>query len=690
MASLAACGSSDPPVWTHLADGHDPATNERLESEEGARVARAAGWYEWRPNAAVFSPLPTFERVLETQRPFAPEGLDADGRADEFWVAGRAWPLFDGEAFLAASDPRAFLREERERLGDSGAYFAAGDKLLVLLGSDSRLEDVVYRTSFDRGQRLDGRWQTALGRYGGEGLSVLPGERARTRFAAPAEAKLRFATVARGGRGGEVVFSVTQNGVELFRHVETPALPPRVARHTLAVQPGELIFAVTGSPAQTAFLNPIVGPRDVGTYRERPWGADRPDLVVFLADTFRADNLAAYGGEGLETPHLARSLAEAQLFERAWSPSSWTLPAHASLFTGLFPFQHGAISHGTALSAEAVTLAEHLAAAGYRAGAVTDAGYVTRAAGLAQGFEWFDESWGTLDDSLAQARAFLDADDGRPVFLFLQTYRTHTPYEVDEGQRAELSQRLDLSQPFAAVQAAVFEGGGWDPVRDPAAHNPDDLARYRALYRASVAGLDAGWNAFQRDLTSRGLLDSGTLLFTSDHGEALWENQRIGHGNSVFQPIVHVPFALFGHGIEPGRTTFGVSLVDVPKTFSALAGLAPDPQWLGRDVLALDADVPLFAWENNHRDQPSSRARLSGTRKWIFEQETDVLELAYDLGVDPEETDDLSAAEWARTGAPPALDELELLEAPRIGAGRADFGPEAEARLRELGYLGED
>ena len=222
-----------------------------------------------------------------------------------------------------------------------------------------------------------------------------------------------------------------------------------------------LTFEVEGDPGVTAILDPVVGPLEVGDYGDRPWEDAAPDIVVFLADTFRADNLAAWGGAPDVAPNT-NALAEASVrFLETRATSVWTLPTHASMFSGLFPLQHGAITSETKLSPDLLTIAEHLAAHGYRTGAITEGAFVSRTYGLDQGFAWFEERTATERPyplTLAGALDFLDADDGRPVFLFVHTYRVHAPYRIGAEEDAEPER--DLMRRIGVRMREIEAAGG--------------------------------------------------------------------------------------------------------------------------------------------------------------------------------------------------------------------------------------
>ena len=122
-----------------------------------------------------------------------------------------------------------------------------------------------------------------------------------------------------------------------------------IAQHRAGVERARMSFEVEGNLAYSSFLCPQVGPAQTGDRGARPWATGRPDIVIFLADTFRADNMETYGGKLDLTPNLDRFAKSSRRFLRAWSPSTNTLPAHASLFTGLYPLQTGVVGHATRL-----------------------------------------------------------------------------------------------------------------------------------------------------------------------------------------------------------------------------------------------------------------------------------------------------------------------------------------------------
>jgi arylsulfatase len=715
-----ASGDADPPRWIHLARGHRAAgapasvsawrvaapdgtpMHVLAEEDGGARVETLVPASAWRAGSR--------DGTWEVLRP-PPIGFDGgDASGSE---GARGLEVWFGEEPLARVAIPASGRAESVPLAP-GSYIEITDlrtsqRIVVRPPAGAAAEAppagvrLVRRIS--RGGEVDGAWRTSVGGYAGEGLPVWPGERVARTCDVPARSVLRFCAVAGALRGaavaddGEVEFEVWIDGELAARHAQ-PVRPIAVGEwREVALPPegragAELAFVVRGDPALTAVLDPVIGPAAPAPRASAERRRARPDIVLFLADTFRADNLAAYGGEPGVTPALDALARRSVLFQRAWSPASWTLPAQASLMTGVFPLQHAATTLSLAISDELVTLAEQLARHGYRTGAVTDSAVVSRAYGFDQGFEWFCESqvW-NLERTLASADAFLDADDGRPVFLFVHTYRTHQPFRsgADEDESAwwELAGR---------IQATMRAEG----VRAPEAMaRPEHVAAMRALYLEGARALDAAFGGWLAGLERRGVLANGRLVVTSDHGEAFGEHGQFLHGGALWEEKIRIPLLVHGGGLAPRVEPRGATLVDLPATLVRLAGVPPAPGWGGVALLDVQlAERPVFAFgaeegfafgvdpareqialiEGAHKVlAPAERARLS-RGEFLH---------AFDMVRDPAEEHEACApgegwgAELCRRLAP----EVERLSTALVEPAESRAGEDQTRALGALGYV---
>ncbi len=165
----------------------------------------------------------------------------------------------------------------------------------------------------------------------------------------------------------------------------------------------------------------------------------RPDIVVFLVDTLRADHISSYGYYRNTTPNIDRLAEESLLFTRCNSASTWTLPSAASLLSGLPPEQHGVLRSSQQLSPDITTLAERLRAHGYRTVGLTDGGYMSYTWGLGQGFSRYDVTSGAawqpkdVERISKNAKSWISKNRFHPFFLLIHTYETHQPYTNQDG-----------------------------------------------------------------------------------------------------------------------------------------------------------------------------------------------------------------------------------------------------------------
>lgn len=293
----------------------------------------------------------------------------------------------------------------------------------------------------------------------------------------------------------------------------------------------------------------------------RQTSGSSPDPIILVSiDTLRADRLPAYGYSAVETPAIDALRRDSLLFERAYTHVPLTLPAHASLFTGRLPSQHGVRDNaGYRLDAQSPPLlAQLLRQRGYAtAGAVSS--FVLRSAtGLGAGFDLYEEGLDTglggLDDLQRPGLATLDAVRPwlrqvatRPFFLFLHLYEPHTPYTPPE--------------PFAS--------------------------RYDSPYDAEVATVDRVVGELVAELKRLRVYNEALVVLLSDHGEGLGDHGEVEHGVLLYREVLHVPLLVkLPHGERAGATVeTPVQLVDVLPTIVALVGMDPPLDLPGESLL---------------------------------------------------------------------------------------------------------
>ncbi len=331
--------------------------------------------------------------------------------------------------------------------------------------------------------------------------------------------------------------------------------------------------------------------------------ARRPNIVVIVWDTCRADRLSAYGHPRPTTPRLEEFSRDAVTFRHAYAPAPWTPPSHASLFTGLLPAHHGLTQRegeeGGRVRPGIPLLAETLAAAGYDTVGFTCNACISTTTGLDRGFRRMhglylgEPDKGSSEKArravagwLASRRAEPAGKD-RPLFLFLNLMDAHIPRtpsaEALGAVRAPGMQDADLQRAASITERDVFVHSlGIRRLDGPT------LAAAGTVYDAACRDLDASTGAILDLLQAEGLLQGALVAITADHGEALGEHGEMGHRMSVYDPLLHIPLVVrwAGH-LDGGRSEEGqVRLQDLYPTVLEAAGVAA-PAGNGRDAASL-------------------------------------------------------------------------------------------------------
>lgn len=338
-----------------------------------------------------------------------------------------------------------------------------------------------------------------------------------------------------------------------------------------------------------------------------------PNLLLITLDTLRADHLSSYGYERHTSPNIERLAQGGALFESAFSPSSWTLPAHASMFTGRLPSEHKA-DWTEPLDGRYPTLAEALAARGYRTGAFSaNTSYVAPEWGLARGFSRFEAYGNSIvadaattiygkklavnllprlgyHDIPGRKRAsevnrqffeWLSQSDDHPFFAFLNYFDLHDPYLTVAPYRTQFSDEVTRGE----LINFQFQAGSF---RRKPVLTPDEIQAEIDSYDGCLAYLDAQLGALLAELNRLGL-DNTLIILTSDHGEAFGNHDLFGHGNSVYLETLQVPLTFYWPGRIPPAVRLSqiVSLHQIPSTVMELLGESPSTSFPGESLAGL-------------------------------------------------------------------------------------------------------
>jgi len=397
-----------------------------------------------------------------------------------------------------------------------------------------------------------------------------------------------------------------------------------------------------------------------------------PNILLVTLDTTRADHLGSYGSARARTRHMDRLAAEGVRFEWAFSPAPITLPAHASLFTGLYPFAHGVRNNGNFyLGGSFETLATILKSRGYRTAAFISSFILDRRYGLDRGFDTYDDR---MEGQSPQVVALEAERRGDRTALAL----SHWLETAAKDQAAPFFAWLHLYDPH-------------EPYRPPP---PFREAFADAPYDGEIAFDDAIVASVVDRLTQLGLLDRTLVAIVGDHGESLGDHGEETHSMFVYDSAIRVPLILWRPGLVPAGTVVRdpVRMTDVAPTLLDLVGAPPLKTPHGRSLRPLidgrtSDPAPLIYAETLMPQLYMNWAPLRAVRdqRWKF-IDAPKPEL-FDLATDPVESRNLHDERLqAARGLRQELETLTSGAAGELSVGTMDR--ETLEKLASLGYIG--
>ena len=471
----------------------------------------------------------------------------------------------------------------------------------------------------------------------------------------------------------------------------------------------------------------------------------RPNVLWISIDTLRADRLSCYGNEHATSPAIDRLADQGVLFESAFSTTSWTLPSHLSMFTGLPVSVHGVCHHEYAYESPArgVQLPELLAEAGWRTGGFYTHSYLGLPFVFGPGFEtyertgevyqksrtlraqWeaavaagnkrearrlvrehaaiFDRGAPEAQPTVDRAVEWLGESGDQPFFLFVHVFDVHSPYRppspfdtrFDPDYEGQLT-KVDVDAP----NSPVFPG-----------MDPEEFEHVLALYDGEIAWVDTQVERLLNSLDQLGLADDTLVVLTSDHGEEFLEHGSTGHRKTLYFESLHVPVVLRMPGRFEGgvRVPHAVSITDLAPTVLAACGQPTPAAMVGLDLATLiDGPAP-------ERTLVSELVRVEDGRptSWEVALIRDAeLVVVHQAGSEAVRAERFDLAADPRGAAPPeplAMDsdaglalaaELEQLRVrftetraalePSTAQGLPQLDDLQEATLDALGYTGFD
>jgi arylsulfatase A-like enzyme len=490
---------------------------------------------------------------------------------------------------------------------------------------------------------------------------------------------------------------------------------------------------------------------DSGAPAPRPVAAapvtHRPNVLLIVMDTARADRLSLYGGPRKTSPFLEELARTSTVYTRAISAAPWTLPSHASMFTGQFPAVHQATSEHRWLRPEFTTLAEILRDAGYATAGFSCNSVVGAVTNLNQGFDQFYEVWkAAAESSDPEAGLWVvpvqeefqrtdpsrdkgarltnqlveswldqhgDEDPKRPFFVFINYIEPHLPYLPPRDYRERF-----LQEPLLPV-VRQLRGDEWLPTAfrlmgRKESLSPDACRQLFALYDAALCYLDQCLRELIGRLVARNLLDDTLVIIVSDHGENIGEHGGLlDHCLSVHQTLLRVPLLVrypprFQAGLQYDGLVSTVSIfptvLDVvgaaaPAVMPCAVGRLPEKAGeLGLEFAVSEYELPVFdlsqlASESGGADITpfAVRQRAIQSRDWKIIARSDGRSSLYDLTRDPGEETPLDP-QWRGEGVALAAalqTWVSQVRAPTFASPAAQIPMDEKTRqsLRALGYV---
>lgn len=417
------------------------------------------------------------------------------------------------------------------------------------------------------------------------------------------------------------------------------------------------------------------------------------DVVLITLDTMRADYLGAYGHEGGLTPHLDALAREGVLYTRAWSTSPWTLPAHASMFTGKYPTRHGADYasqrgvgarlnevipwvdsrfRANRLADDEVVMAEWLAAAGYATGAFVGGPWMAPAFGLLQGYQSHDAEMPGLagrtgDEITDRAIEWLrTVPRDRPLHLLVNYFDPHAPY---------------TPPPAFSPKPKVDNSG---KMRDPP---------LRDRYAGEIRYMDHQIGRLFDALREVGRYEGALIIAVSDHGELFGEHALMLHGYWLYEELVRVALIVrLPHERRAGDVVDAtVSIVDLlPIVADEVGFRLPE----GLDAMAIGEREVAFAEfrRNPAVDEVRGRrvdrdADVAIRWPWKLIANSDGTSELYRIDTDPGETQPVADGSIEDSMRATLASVRSTLVAPEPMPAGPVVPTDVSDRLRDLGYL---
>ena len=462
-------------------------------------------------------------------------------------------------------------------------------------------------------------------------------------------------------------------------------------------------------------------------------GKKKPRGVIFIvADTLRTDHLNIYGYERETVQHLKTFADEGVAFSNAIAQGTWTKVSQSSMMTSLYPVSHQVMEVPDKLPASAETIAEVYREAGYATVSYSSVMFTGKQNNLHQGYEELHEAASIEDEEYRSKTSthyvdriipWLEQHKDVPFFACLHVfdphspYRPRPPYDTMWGRPEDKKRWEEIEKDIKEHDVKNIFGLPFrDDYVEKTGNDPDELLRmFSDWYDGSIRGMDAEMGRFLKALKEMGIDDDTLIVFSSDHGEELWEHGRFFHSHTVYGELSQVPLIFRWPGNpnfrKGGMVDRVIENLDIMPTLLELSGIEGPAAMQGRSLVPLINGSGESSWqdqlvithtlrqEDEFPDDPEKGHHFSfiknGLKVIRKEVEPDRIEELFDRSVDRLDMNNIisEAGRGETVGSmTKTFDawriETEAQQLPDDGEMTENLSSEEIRRLQALGYVG--
>ena len=364
-----------------------------------------------------------------------------------------------------------------------------------------------------------------------------------------------------------------------------------------------------------------------------------PKYVVFwIMDSLRADRVSAFNPKArAKAPNYEKLAKTGATFLQAYVQGNESRVSHASMWSSLYPVKHNMISPKAKLAAKWTTIDEVAKKAGLYTSGVSANGYVAKKWG-------FGSSWNKYSNHIHEKKGLKGKDvyeaamatvEGKtdPYFLYLGTIDTHVSWRPKKPWIDELH-----PEPYKGRFAKRFSG---EDAEKKLKLSDAEIKWVRALYDSNVSYQDELLGRLLTELENRGIADETMIIITADHGDEQWEHDRVGHGASLRETLVHVPLLVHYPPLLPGgNVREGAEVVDILPTVADALGQPIDAEWQGQSLIpvahGVGAGYPRMSMASQYE-----RAHVARMGEWKLRASGGAKPDLYNVAKDPFEKKNL-------------------------------------------------